>query len=171
MTQLPKINLRDLGGVASHRRVAVDVDGVQLGEINYTGPSGQWRIVDSYSQQLGRAATLNEARQKALTLTYPTRREAYERLHEKVYQSRRRAAEAQSGPRLAELTRELLAGSNSAREEIEKLLEQIDVEARTQNLGFHIETRVSRYPRPPHLDFNEFREIEIVDRQPMKEAA
>jgi hypothetical protein len=166
------ITFIDLGGVASHRRIGVRVDGEHRGTIEYLGRNHGWYIRDRYSHKLGSAWTLDEARAMALRIDFPTLREAYEREHERTYQGRLRAAEQVHGPELAALTRELLKGSNSAREEMERLLTQIDLDARTQGTGFYIErSDLYRYPRPPHMDHDEFFEVKVVERAPFPEPA
>lgn len=53
-------------------------------------------------------ASLDAARKLALTLTYPTRKQVFERLHKECEDTRREAAQRAEGPTLAALARELL---------------------------------------------------------------
>jgi hypothetical protein len=70
--------------------------------------------------------SIDRARQAAETLTYPSQNEVYERICERTAKARREWMEQKHAHDLARLAREMIAGSNSARMELETLVVEID---------------------------------------------
>jgi hypothetical protein len=116
------------GGVGMRALYGVLRGGEHVATMSRSSSRQGWIIYSvHYSHKLAGAKDIEQARQKACTLVYPTQQEVYEHLCAQSVFSRRNYIERQSAPQLARLARDLVAGSNSARLEIEKLVASWDL--------------------------------------------
>jgi cell division septum initiation protein DivIVA len=116
------------GGVGMRAKYRVRKDGAHVADLYRYGVSDGWTTSSvHYSVRLGRShRTIDAAKQAALTLDYPSAMEAYEIVCERIRANRKKHMETEHAEDFVRLARELIAGSNSAREEIEKLVHEID---------------------------------------------
>jgi hypothetical protein len=101
-------------------------DGEHVANISRTGRS-TWRINSvHYWEPLGACKGIDEIKAKAQAVVYPTAREIYEKLCAATAVKRRNYIESMHKQRMANLIRDLIAGSNSARVEMEELVASMD---------------------------------------------
>jgi hypothetical protein len=79
-----------------------------------------------YWEPLGACKGIDEIKAKARTLTYPDAREIYEKLCAATAIRRRNYIETKHKQKMAMLIRDLIAGSNLARIEMEELVTSMD---------------------------------------------
>jgi hypothetical protein len=120
------ITFETSGGIGMNRVYHVLHDGAHVANIARSGRS-RWVIFSMhYHVPLGSDVGIDAIKAKALTLTYPNEAEVYEMLATEAEKKRRVYAEKEHAHTLMRLARELVAGSNSARVEIEELLAKIE---------------------------------------------
>jgi hypothetical protein len=116
--------LRNMGGVGMNTRYDVINDGEIVGSIARHGSSAV-RVYGHYQVKLAGFNSFDEAKRAALALEFPTKRKLYEEICIRVEANRNASIEKSCGPRLARLARDLVAGSNSARDEMAGLTESM----------------------------------------------
>jgi hypothetical protein len=101
-------------------------DGEHVANISRSGRS-TWRIHSvHYWESLGGCKGIDDVKAKARTLNYPTAHEVYEKLCAVAAIKRRSYIETMHKQKMATLIRDLIAGSNSARVEMEELVASMD---------------------------------------------
>jgi hypothetical protein len=120
------ITLHHIDGVGINARYGVRLNGKAVARISRMGNRG-WDI-DSvyYGEQLGFAKNIHEAKHAAERLSYPTEQEVYELVCDRAAKGRKQWVEHKRGPQLAQLVRDILGGSNSAHEELKRVVAEID---------------------------------------------
>jgi hypothetical protein len=163
------ITFEHTGGIGMRALYRVRKDGKIVAGLHRHGSRSGWEI---YSNNYGMTLrtgfrTIDEAKAVAQTIDYPTGEQAYEILCREVEPRRRKYKERLHAHDLARLARELVSGSNSARADLETLVEEIEAwiadRTHTRNRELadnarHFETTGERiytssdtplYPEPP----------------------
>lgn len=165
-----------LGGVGIHARWAVLREGRRIGFIDrHSSQRGGWHIEGHYGRTIkdtdGRECicrTLDATKRWAETLRFPTAAQVYEEICAEVEGARREHLIALSAQTFARLAREMLGGSNSARDDMANLLDEIERLAKDRDAstkapwdgaGFNpnreifrgqpLASRCATYPKPP----------------------
>lgn len=120
--------LQHIDGVGNNTRLAVIENGQKIGHITRNGNRG-FDVFGHYARKLAFGTSLAIAKGKALAIDFPTVQEAYELACEEARQRRKRELERAFAGEVYRLSRALIAGSNSAREELENILSGIDAHA------------------------------------------
>lgn len=110
------------GGVGVNTRYDVFDGNEKIGSIARYGNHG-FRISGRYNFEVGNAATLSAARDKAMTAEFPSEQDAWNAHYDKTLAARRAIIENANGQKLARLSRAVLDGSNEARVELMELLD------------------------------------------------
>jgi hypothetical protein len=150
------IEVRHGGGVGVNGVYAVMRDGVHIATIKRTGRHSYWGIYTHYGHNLKTVPDVARARQAVHEVSYPTKREVYELLCARAEHNRRVKLEEHHAHDFARLAREIVAGSNSARVELEELVAEIERRA-TDRTATNVEHEVkcyhsyldTLYPQPP----------------------
>jgi len=153
------ITVRQAKGVGIHAIYAVERDGERVANIERFGPRHPWKITSHYGVVLGSAGDIDAARNKALSLHYPSSAELYERACQGIEAMRREKAERDHASDIVRLTRAMLDGSNSARGDLEALFAKIDNAAKDRTdtgpkfdgTAWHGHSW-GYYPEPPESD-------------------
>jgi hypothetical protein len=112
-------------GINANYRIR-NAQGAVVATVARTGRS-HWRIASvHYHHTLGTYGSLDRAREAAQALAYPTAKEVYDLICSEVGEHRRIEKVTAHAADFERLARSIIAGSNSARAELETLLAQID---------------------------------------------
>ena len=122
------ITIEHTEGIGMRARYRVTKDSTHVANLYRYGRRSGWEL---YSVHYGLTLadgfrSIDDARVKAMTVYYPNAREAYETKCAMILPQRRAKLEALHAKDFVRLTRELVAGSNTARMEMEKLVAEID---------------------------------------------
>lgn len=119
-----------LGGVGINAHWRVRRDGQFVADIRRRGNRG-WQIVSHYSRIIATVADIDSAKAWCSTQEYfRTKRELYDIICAEVENRRRLHLEDIAARKLAALARALVAGSNSARNDMAALLDEIETLAK-----------------------------------------
>lgn len=153
--------LKHLDGVGNNTRLAVMEGGKMVGLIRRNGNRG-FDVLGNYHRRIAFGTSLAAAKLRAMEAAFPSPQEAYELECSKALAIRKAELERAFSGRLYELTRQMIAGSNSARHEIEELIAGIEAAAasreefeRNPEDRFQIMVMgqpmqpLFRWPRPP----------------------
>jgi hypothetical protein len=122
------ITFEHIEGVGMRAKYRVRKDGKHVAILYRFGVRSGWEL---YSVHYGLTLasgfrSIDQAREAAQTIEYPTAQEAYETTAKMIEPQRRFKLEAHYAKDFIRLARELVAGSNSARMEMERLVAEID---------------------------------------------
>jgi len=120
------ITFKPMGGIGVNAKYTVMRDGAPVAVITRNGNRGWLAYSGHYGVTLFRGRTIDDIKRTALDFDYPSRQQIYETLAQETAIRRRNYIEGQRGHDFVRLTREMIAGSNSARIELEKLISEID---------------------------------------------
>lgn len=124
--------LKQVSGVGNNIRISVIEDGKQIGWIERYGNAG-FILRGYYGIRAGFAKTLADAKKLAVDAIFPSLPRAYEMKCEEAYQRRLQSLEGFFANDIYRLSRALVAGSNSAKDEMEQLLSAMEAAARRRH--------------------------------------
>ena len=121
------ISVHQTSGVGIHAHYEVRRDGHRLAIIRRFGARHPWVLYSvHYDEPLGSAGSIDGIKAKAESLDYPTAQTIYETICTRFHEKRLASLERAHASDFVRLSREIIAGSNSAREELENLIAEID---------------------------------------------
>lgn len=124
------IEIKYTDGTGNNASYDVIQNGKVVARISRNGNYGMTITSIHYGEVLAYASSAAVAREKAETLTYPSREEVYDKICERIYQKRKTVIELYFAQRVARLARQTLDGSNAARAELDDLLKEMEFVAR-----------------------------------------
>jgi len=128
------IEVKQTHGVGMRATYVVFRDGKPVATISRFSARTGWKITSiHYGHHLGGGSNIDDAREAAQSIYYPDPHVLYEEICQNVENHRRISLEAIHTRDFVRLSREIIAGSNSARAELEQLIHNIDAEARDRS--------------------------------------
>lgn len=141
----PDITVRHESGIGMNGYYAVMRDGKKIATIRRSGRSS-WAVYTHYWHPLAGFGNVDVAKRAAPNLFYPTKAQVYETICRNLEPKRREEAEDYYHRRFVAIGRALAEGSNSAREELDRLLADIEAFATDRSNPAMPGTEAERFP-------------------------